>query len=124
MRIRSRIVRFGLTGVFVTAIHMIVVILLVEAGLAGPVPANGMAFILATITSFLINAGFTFSTAPTMARFARFLAVTLVCGMLSVTIASIAERAGIDYRLGVLLVISIVPAASFILHSQWTFPRQ
>lgn len=121
MNQRLQIVRFSITGACVTALHFLVVTLLVEFGSVSPGPANGAAFLTATVASFIMNAGYTFRRAPTTARLARFSVVTLACGTVSVAIASLAEALGLDYRLGVLLVIAVVPAASFLLHSHWTF---
>ena len=60
MSVLPRLVKFGLIGIGVTAVHVILAASLVELLLAGPAMANGIAFIIAACVSFIANARFTF----------------------------------------------------------------
>ena len=82
------------------------------------------AFIIAALTSFLINARFTFGASLSGGAFARFMFVTLMCGGMSVGVASVVNVAGLDYRFGIALVVAIVPLASFLLHNFWSFAKR
>ena len=62
MSVLPRLVKFGLIGIGVTAVHVILAASLVELLLAGPAMANGIAFIIAACVSFIANARFTFKT--------------------------------------------------------------
>lgn len=120
----SRLVRFGMTGIGVTALHVVVAASLVELSHAGPAAANGIAFIAAALVSFLVNARFTFRAQAAGGPLVRFLLVTGLCGALSAAIAAVAEAQGLDYRIGIAAVVAIVPVLSFLLHNFWTFrPR-
>ena len=119
----ARLIRFGVVGLGVTALHVLVAVSLVELSLSGPPAANGIAFVVATCISFIINARFTFRSRLTGGTFVRFLFVTGLCGALSTTIAALAEDRGVDYRIGITLVVAIVPILSFLLHNLWSFRR-
>lgn len=110
-----------MTGIGVTALHVVVATSLVEMSLAGPAAANGIAFIAAALASFLLNARFTFRTQATGGPLVRFLLVTGLCGALSAAIAAFAEAQGFDYRIGIAAVVAIVPILSFLLHNFWSF---
>lgn len=121
MSVLSRLVKFGLTGMGVTAVHVVIAAGLVELSLAGPALANGVAFIIAACISFIANARFTFRTGLDGRSFVRFLLVTGICGGISAAIAAGAEAHGLDYRIGIAAVVAIVPTLSFLLHNFWSF---
>ena len=123
MSMFTRMIRFGITGLAVTFLHVLIAVTLVEAALAGPAAANGIAFILAACTSYVVNAKFTFRARLAAGGFARFVLVTMICGGVSVGIAHLAEMQGLDYRIGILLVVLVVPGLSFLLHNFWSFGR-
>ena len=123
MTLLARLVRFGLAGVGVTALHVLVAASLIEMSLLGPAAANGLAFVIAACASFIINARFTFRARFTGTAFVRFLMVTGFCGALSAAIAAFAEAQGLDYRIGIAAVVAIIPMLSFLLHNFWSFRR-
>ena len=98
-----------------------IVVSLVETGIAGVAMANGTAFTIAAVT-FLINARFTFHASLASTAFA-FQLVTLVCGGLSVGLVYLVESAGPDYRIGIAVVVAVVPLISFLLHNFWSFAK-
>jgi len=114
-------VRFGLTGAVTTALHVLVAVVLIEVvELSAPV-ANGAAFVIATGVSYLINSVWSFSAALALSGLARFLGVSLVGLTLSVGIASLVDRAGLSYWLGLACVVGVVPTVTFLLHRFWTY---
>ena len=50
-----RALRFAMTGLLVTAVHVVAAVLFVHLILANPPLANGFAFVVATVVSYLIN---------------------------------------------------------------------
>ena len=120
----TRLIRFGIAGGGVTLLHIVIAVSLVESGMTGAAMANGTAFIIAALTSFLINARFTFHASLGGGAFPRFMMVTLVCGGLSVGLASLVDSAGLDYRIGIAVVVAIVPFISFLLHNFWSFAKR
>ncbi len=121
MSVLSRLINFGLIGLGVTAVHVIIAASLIELLLAGPAVANGIAFIIAACVSFIANARFTFKTGLDGRSFVRFLLVTGICGGLSAAIAARVEAQGLDYRIGIAAVVVIVPPLTFLFHNFWSF---
>lgn len=121
--ITTRLIKFGLTGLGVTATHIVIAAGLVELSISGPAVANGIAFVIAACLSFIANARFTFETRPDHGTFFRFLFVTGACGGLSAGIAGIAESNGFSYWIGIAGVVAVVPLVSFLLHNFWSFKR-
>ncbi|MEX0504435.1 GtrA family protein [Alphaproteobacteria bacterium LSUCC0719] len=121
MSFLSRFVKFGLIGVGVTAIHVVVAATLVESSMAAPSTANGIAFIIAATVSFMVNARITFGAKLEVRSFIRFLSVTGACGGLSAAIAAVADAQGLDYRIGIVAVVATIPVLSFLLHNFWSF---
>ncbi|MBC7940451.1 MAG: GtrA family protein [Chitinophagaceae bacterium] len=112
---------FALVGLANTLIHLVVVMLLVEqAGLAA-VPANGLAFAVANGFSFWANGRYTFRSAPTRWRYARFLGVSLTGLALSLAASAWAARMHWHYLAGVALTFLLLPLLSFAAHRWWTW---
>ncbi|WP_312976156.1 GtrA family protein [Stutzerimonas nitrititolerans] len=117
----GRLLRFGMTGVLVTLVHALIVVVCVENGLVGPAPANGAAFAGATLLSYLINTRWSFARPLHGQTLVRFVLVSLVGLCLAVLIASVAEQAALDYLLGIAAVAMVVPAMTFCMHNFWTY---
>lgn len=94
---------------------------LVQFRILDHVAASVVGFALGTFMSWLLNSLWTFS-APLHGRILlRFIAVTLVGLGLNVLIMAGAEAVGIDYRLGLFLVLVVVPVFNFCCHRLWTY---
>lgn len=118
---RGRVLRFTVTGIFVTGIHAASAIALMHLFTLSPPAANGSAFIIATIISYLINAKWSFSAQLHGRTFARFCVVAIL-GFLSATlVAWIVQILGFHHLIGIAAVVTIVPLITFILHNFWTF---
>jgi putative flippase GtrA len=119
--ILRRAVKFGITGLIVTACHAAYAATAIELNGWTPQAANGLAFLFATLVSYLLNTRWSFSARPSGQSFARF---WVVCGLglaQSMGIASAVERAGEPYPVGIALIAVTVPPVSFLLHSLWTY---
>jgi putative flippase GtrA len=119
--ILRRAVKFGVTGLFVTACHAAYAATAIELNGWTPPVANGAAFVFSTLVSYLVNTRWSFSRQPSGRTFARF---WVVCGLgflQSVGIAAAAERAGLPYSMGILLIAVSLPPVSFLLHLLWTY---
>lgn len=117
----GRFLRFGAIGFSVTLLHVVIAASLIETDLAGPVGANGVAFLAAALTSFVLNARYTFQRQASLRRFCRFLIASVFCSLLSMGIAGGCELLGWPYQLGILIVVCCVTWVSFLLHKLWTY---
>ena len=116
-----KFLRFGCIGLLNTSLHFFVVIIFVEKILPKPVLANSIAFIVATIFSYIINTNWSFSHRMTISNLLRFLLVSSVGLCLTIFISSIARSQGVGYILATFLVVILVPPVTFLLHFYWTF---
>jgi putative flippase GtrA len=116
-----RAVRFGITGVFVTACHACYAVAAIELDGWTPPVANGYAFTFATLVSYLLNTRWSFSRPVCGRSFARFWMVCSLGLMQSIGVSWAVERAGLPYPVGIGLITLTVPPVSFVLHSLWTY---
>ncbi|WP_057265522.1 GtrA family protein [Acidovorax sp. Root219] len=112
---------FALVGVLSTLTHVCVATLLIEwLGARAPL-ANGVAFVVATLLSYVANTRWSFGARLGMATAGRFALVAGTAGLMSMGIAWLVERAGGHYALGIALVVVFVPAFSFVGHRSFTY---
>lgn len=119
-----RAIKFGISGIVVTACHAAYAATAIELNAWTPPAANGLAFLFATLVSYLLNTRWSFSAQPCRQSFLRF---WVVCGLglvQSMAIAAAVERAGEPYPVGIALIAVTVPPVSFVLHSVWTYRRR
>lgn len=124
MSTHRSLVKFGVTGILATLIHVLVVTTLVEILQADVGIANGLAFVAATIFSSYINTVWSFNATMTRSVVVRFWMVAVVGACLAVLIAKLFEFGGFHYLAGIAGVVLIVPPISFVLHKLWTYRDQ
>ncbi|MCD5989346.1 GtrA family protein [Pseudomonas sp. CDFA 553] len=117
----SKALRFAVTGLFITLLHIAVAMLMVEVLIASPSVANGVAFGVSALTSYMINTLWSFSARLQGYTLIRFICVSLIGFAVSMLIARLAQQVGLDYRIGIAGVVFIVPVLTFLLHSKWTY---
>lgn len=115
--------RFVVTGGLATALHALTVMGLVT--LIAPPPsqvvANGCAFVLANMFSYVVNSLWSFTAPLRGRRFLKFLAVSIIGFLGTLLVAWVAEGVGLTPAAGIVLVVCIMTPISFILHRSWTF---
>ncbi|ALI02844.1 GtrA family protein [Pseudomonas sp. FW306-02-F02-AA] len=117
----KRGLRFAVTGLFVTALHAVVAVLLINYVLALPPVANGVAFSVATLVSYVINTSWSFSSRLHGRTLGRFMMVSGAGLLLAMLVAWAAQMAGLHYLLGIGAVALTIPAFTFVLHNFWTY---
>ncbi|MCC5835396.1 MAG: GtrA family protein [Opitutales bacterium] len=117
----GRFLRFCITGVANTLIHVGVVVLLVEAFTAFPPLANVVAFSIATLFSYVVNTLWSFRSRPSRRSLFRFWIVCLLCLLLAFGISWVIEALGFHYLVGVFSVIAVTVPVGFGLHQCWTY---
>lgn len=120
--------RFGVTGMANTGIHALVAVLFLEGFflgepwlVAGPVVANGVAFVVATVFSYVVNTIWSFSTEMNRRNFQRFMVVAVIGLFAAMGLARLAELIGLPPLGSVVLVVCVMPFVNFGLHSLWTY---
>jgi len=117
----KRGLRFAVTGVFVTGLHALVAILFFNFVSPQPPLANGVAFAVATVVSYLINTTWSFSAQLHGRTLLRFMTVSGVGFLLAMLVAWVAQMAGLNYLLGIGAVAVTIPVFTFVMHNFWTY---
>lgn len=118
-----QLIRFFMVG-GLAAITYVAVMAIVVDGFGGRVLLGAfLAFVLATLVSFVGNALWSFGSRLTPAKAAMFFAVNTVGLGLNMLIAWLLERAGVHYLLISLTVLIVVPLFNFAGHRLITFAR-
>ncbi|MCW5135668.1 GtrA family protein [Burkholderia cenocepacia] len=118
---RTRLVRFGVSGLGSTALHTLVATALFALRDATPVTANAIAFLCATAFSYLANTLWSFSSTVRPRNALRFLAVTLAGFVETMLLARAAEALGASRAMGVVAIALLIPPTAFVLHRLWTY---
>lgn len=115
--------RFGVVGALATATHVATAWLALRGLGLDAAPANGIAFVVASIVSYAGNTWWGFSARPALRNVWRFGLVSLVALVLTMAIAGAVEAAGGHDALGIMAVVTLVPAATFAAHRHFTYRR-
>lgn len=118
---RTRLVRFGVSGLFSTAIHTLVAAALFTLFDATLVTANAVAFLCATAFSYLANTLWSFSSTVHTRNAARFLAVTLAGFVETMLLARGAEALDLSRGTSIAAIALLIPPTTFVLHRLWTY---
>ena len=122
-RLARQLIRFFLVG-GLAAIAYVAIMAIVVDGFGGRVLLGAfLAFVIATLVSFVGNALWSFEARPTPARAVMFFAVNTFGLGLNMLIAWLLERAGVHYLLISLTVLIVVPLFNFAGHRLITFAR-
>ena len=117
----TQFLRFAVIGVINTLIHLAVVTGLVESGTLLPVPANGLAYMVANLFSFWANSRYTFRAQVNWHRYGRFLSVSAAGLLLTLMASQLGEWLHWHYLAGVLLSFVLLPILSFAANRWWTW---
>lgn len=118
---RWRLLRFASVGGLSTCIHIAVVYGSIWQWSASPPLANGLAFLVATLFSYGVNASWTFSARPSASGLRRFVVVALCGLLLSLGLSHVAMVSGLPTWGGIALVVMLVPLFTYVMHAKWTF---
>ena len=118
----SSMYKFIVVGVAATLIHIVVASCLIEfysvqsAGMA-----NSIAFVIATVFSYVGNTKWSFAKKFSRRNAARFSVVATAGSLIAYMLSSTVQALGFHYFLGIALVVVCLPILSFMAHSYWTY---
>lgn len=118
---RKKLIRFAASGVLATAVHFIVAMTCIEYAGIQPFIANGIAFAVANVFSYIVNALWSFEAGLKVSTYLKFLAASSVGLFFSMAISGAAQILGLPPVVGVGLVVVILPLITFTMHHLWTF---
>lgn len=117
----AKLLRFCVSGLLATGIHLGVVIALIAGAGLSSAWANSAAFVCATIGSYLMHTLWSFSSSPGMRNIGRFLVVSFGGVLITWLLSHLMQAAGASPWLGTALVMSVVPPYTFVAHRGWTY---
>lgn len=117
----KRVLRFGISGVLVTILHVLIASAFIEFISPMQSVANGVAFVVATIASYLIHTKWSFSSSLHGKNLFRFCTVSCFGLFLAMAISGIAQMLGLHYWYGIAAVVCMLPPVTFLLHNCWTY---
>lgn len=117
----SPLFRFAFSGVLATGIHYAVAMWYLTFVHDSPALANGLAFIIATLFSCVMNTLWSFSRILSVTVVRRFGVVACLGCLLSVCVAGTAAWLGIPNQVGIFCTVLFVTPVTFLLHRHWTY---
>lgn len=117
----QRILRFSISGLLVTLLHILIASNLIQFASVAPPLANGVAYIVATTFSYIVNTKWSFSNPLHGRNLIRFYTVSVVGLLLTIAISGTAQYFGLYYWYGIALVVCVIPPVTFLLHHCWTY---
>jgi putative flippase GtrA len=117
------VLRFGLTGVGATLVHITVVWLLISQAAVAPMLANFLAFCCAFVVSFCGNYFWTFATAKDPWQALRRFFLIAVSGFLlnSALLLLIITKGWLKPELAAVVSAALVPVLSYLASRFWGF---
>lgn len=116
-------VRFGVVGLVATLVHYAALTVLVELLAIPPALANGLSFCAAVAVSYFGQASWVFNVdrkAPQAP--ARFGLIAVLGLLANVGIMAVShDMLGLDYRIGFIVSVVIVPMLTFLANKFWVF---
>jgi len=117
----KRLVRFVLAGLCVTGIHVLIATFSITYLGIGSAIANSIAFLAATLVSYLINTLWSFRKPLAGRSLLRFGIVSAIGLLGAYLIAREVEALGYHYLVGICAIAVTVPTMTFALHNLWTY---
>ena len=117
----GRLVKFTVVGLSIAVFHYMSAVLMVDRGGLAPALANSIAFLAAAALSYTLQTLWTFESRFTARNAIRFVVVLLVGVAVSWGTSTTVAALGLPYRVGVIIVLFLIPALNFLLHHFWTY---
>ena len=117
----GRLVKFTVVGVSIAVFHYKSAVLMVDRGGLDPAFANSIAFLAAAALSYTLQTLWTFESRFTARNAIRFVVVLLLGVVVSWGTSTAVALLGLPYRLGVIIVLFLIPGLNFLLHHFWTY---
>lgn len=113
--------RYVISGLFMTALHVVIAACFIRLFFVIPPLANGLAFVVVTLCSYYVNTMWSFSSQPNKKTLIRFFMISLIGLFVAVIISVICEHFNLHYLYGIGLIACLVPPLTFLLNFFWTY---
>ncbi|KVC12511.1 sugar translocase [Burkholderia diffusa] len=118
---RVRLVRFGLSGLGSTTLHLLIASAMYALFDATQVIANAVAFVCATAFSYLANTLWSFSSTVHSRNLLRYLTAALAGFAETMLLARTAELLDVPRGWAIVAIALLIPPTMFVMHRLWTY---
>lgn len=118
---RVRLARFGLSGLGSTALHVLIASAMYALFDATQVIANAVAFVCATVFSYLANTLWSFSSTVHSRNLLRYLTAALAGFAETMLLARTAELLDVPRGWAIVAIALLIPPTMFVMHRLWTY---
>lgn len=118
-----RMVRFSVSGVLVTLVHIASATAWLHWINTSSGLANGFAFAVATAFSYCIHTLWSFSAQMEQRVLAKFIVVALGGLGLSAGVGHLVQWLGFSYQYSIAAVVLVMPPYNFLAHHFWTYAK-
>jgi len=115
--------KFGAIGVVNTFLHSLIVVVAHGSFGVQVIVSHFIAFGIVNAVSYLLNSYLVFRKPISWSGYIKFIAVSGFSLGATIAIAGLCEMGGLDYRVGLVLVILISPPVTYILQKTFTFQK-
>lgn len=117
----KQFLKFGVIGGAATGIHVAVFLGLSEWFKLNYVQSNFVAYVVATLWSFVGNSYWSFGCKPSGSGFARYMCVALFGLVLSMGVSWVCEVMLVNAFVTIFWIVVLVTPSTFLLHRYWSF---
>ena len=117
----KKLLKFGVTGVGATLVHIIIASILIVGLNTSTQLGNGVAFVVATCFSYVVNTLWSFSNGISSQNALKFLVVSIGGLALTILISLIGDSLHLHYLVGIAMITATVPIYTYVAHSRWTY---
>lgn len=121
--IPSQLLRFAATGTGATLLHIASAIFLINECKLPTVVANGIAFGVATVFSYLCNTQWSFQGNISCDSIFRFIFITAINLALVLTLSACMENMHWHYGFGIAISVILLPMMNYLAHRHFTYAK-
>lgn len=122
--ISSQFLRFSVTGLGTTLLHVAVAVSMVDLLAFQPVVANGTAFGVATGFAYIFNTRWSFRAHMNRQSALRYALITAVSFIFTISLSAWVQRMGWHYGLGIAMTVIVLPIMNYLAHRYFTYAEQ
>ena len=116
----TEIIKFVFVGVTNVFIYLVLAFFFVGILNVDPLLANGTAYFLSAIYSYLMNSFITFKKSFSYVMLIRFLIASIFLSLCASVITEVTLRYNYDYLVSLFFIIFALPLLSFFIHKYWS----
>ena len=122
--ISPQFVRFSVTGLGATVMHITIAVAMVELLALKPIAANGTAFGVATGFAYICNTRWSFQARINRKSALRYALITSISFIVTLMLAAWVQRMNWHYGAGITITALVLPILNYIAHRYFTYAEK